>query len=190
LIIFDFSINSSTWKITMMKWTQYGLIGIFIGITAVAASISLGKCLPLAGPWTFVWAWIILHILHAALAAAAFICPPVIAEPRRVGALAASTLITFMPLITLFFFIKVFVIGQSSNVVQIAGESGYALWALWAHMWPLLLIGNAIAWLVALVATILPPYPPRYWISAIARFLSVLLVTFAWYTVTTYFPDA
>ncbi|MGA2062754.1 MAG: hypothetical protein ABSG67_19965 [Thermoguttaceae bacterium] len=173
-----------------MKRTQYGLIGIFIGITAVAASFSLGKCLPLAGPWTFLWAWIILHVLHAALALAAFIYPPAFAKQRRVGTLAASTFITFMPLITLIFFIKVFVIGQSSNVVQIAGESGYALWELWAGTWPLLLIGNAIAWLVALVATVFPPYPPRYWTSASARFLSVLLVTFAWYTITTYFPDA
>ncbi len=173
-----------------MKWTQYGLMGIFIGTTAVAASFSLWKCLLLAGPWTFLWAWIVLHVLHAAFAAAAFIRPPAAAEPKRIGTLTTSTVVTLAPLVTLLLFTKVFVIGHSSNVAQIAGDAGFSLWALWEGTWPLLLIGNGIAWPVAVVATVLPPYPPRHWMSVVARFLAVLLATFAWYTVATYFPDA
>ena len=169
---------------------QYGLIGVFIGTTAVAASLSLAKCLPLAGPWTFLELWIAFHVLHAALAAHAFICRPHAAEPKRLGVLTASVLATFVPLVTLVLFVHVFVIGHSSNVAQIAGESGYELWQLWFHSWPLLLFGNGIAWLAAVIATVLPPYPPRYLTSLGTRFLTVLLVTFAWYTVTTYFPDA
>ncbi len=173
-----------------MKRLQYGLIGLFIGVTAVAASFSLGKCLPLAGPWTFLWSWIVLHIIHAVLAAAVYICPPSVAEPRRFGTLTASTIVTLLPLITLFLFVQVFVIGHSSNVRECAGESGFALWGLWMSSWPLLLICNAVAWPVAVISTILPPYSFRSWMSIGARFLSVMLTTFSWYTLTTYFPDA
>jgi hypothetical protein len=36
----------------MMTRFRYGLIGLFLCTTAVSLSLSLGKCLPLAGPWT------------------------------------------------------------------------------------------------------------------------------------------
>jgi hypothetical protein len=165
-----------------MRRMQYGLIGIMLASTAIAASLSLWKCFPLMGFWPFLWTWIALQALHAVLVVWAFARPPVVAGPKRPASLLASSVAAIAPLLTLIVFVRVFVIGHSSNVAQMAADSGYDLWSLWFHVWPLLLFANLVAGLVAVIATVFPPYPPRHWASVAARFLAVLLVTF--------FPDA
>ena len=101
-----------------------------------------------------------------------------------------SVVASVLPLVTLLLFLRVFVIGGSSNVAQLAGESGLDLWSLWFHAWPLLFFGNPVAFMVALVAALLPPYPPRRWQSFASRACAVVAASFAWYTVVTFFPDA
>jgi|WetSurMetagenome_2_1015567.scaffolds.fasta_scaffold234877_1 hypothetical protein len=169
---------------------KYGLIGVFIAMTAVATSLVVLKCLTCIGDGLSLGMWIALQSIHLALVAVAFSNRRKSLADNHVAPLVLSSTAAIVPLGTLVLFLLVFVIGHSSNVAQIAGESGYGLWHLWFTVWPLLLLGNVVAGLVAIVATIFPPYPPRHWVSVAARFLAVLLVTFAWYFVGTYFPDA
>lgn len=141
-------------------------------------------------PWIFLFAWVgsqTLQLIFAALAVFRRTEPD---GRRRLGSLIASTLATILPLITLLLFVVVFVIGRSSNVAQLAGESGYKLWSLWCGVWPLLFLGNPVALLGTLVAALLPPYPPRYWQSFTSRIFAIAAAGFAWYTVITFFPDA
>ena len=174
----------------MMARGQYGLLGLLVATTAVAASLGLCKWLSSAEHWGFLYAWIPLQAVHALLAVYALAGPVNSAGPKRHGALVLSCAVTLVPLATLILFVGVFVVGGSSNVVQLAGDSGYDLWSLWAGTWPMLLLGNPVAWLVAVLTTVFPPYPPRQWASMVARFLAVLVAAFACWTTLTYFPDA
>jgi hypothetical protein len=81
---------------------------------------------------------------------------PVSGGQKRIRALVVSGIASLLPLITLMLFLRVFVIGGSSNVAQIAGESGMDLWSLWFGVWPLLFVGNPAAFLAAVVALFWP----------------------------------
>ncbi len=95
-----------------------------------------------------------------------------------------------IPLITLVLFLAVFVIGGSSNVAQLAGDSGHDLWSLWFGWWPVLLFGNPISVLCSVAALAIPPYRPRYF-SAWALPLAALTAAIAGAHLTVvYFPDA
>src|SRR5262249_43738139 len=109
---------------------------------------------------------------------------------KRLGSLVVSGVASVLPLTTLVLFLRVFVIGGSSNVAQLAGESGFDLWRLWFHAWPFLFFGNPLAFLLAVVAALLPPYPPSRWQSFASRICAVVAAGFAWYTVVRFFPDA
>lgn len=134
--------------------------------------------------------WIAAHALHVGLGVAAVWQRRSDQEPKRLGSLVVSFFASILPWITLLLFLVVFVIGGSSNVAQLAGESGLELWSLWLHPWPLLLFGDLIAIIVLAILALVPPYPPRYWTSFLARWCSVGGAALAWYTVVTYFPDA
>src|SRR5207302_5916122 len=67
---------------------------------------------------------------------------------RRLGSLYVSTGASLVPHITLVLFIRVFIIGGSSNVAQLAGEAGFGLWSLWAGAWLPLFCGSPVAFVV------------------------------------------
>src|SRR5262245_11267018 len=75
--------------------------------------------------------------------------------------LVLSAVGSVVPVATLLLFIRVFVIGGSSNVAQFAGADPHNLWGLWFRAWPLMYFGNPPSVVVCLVAVALPPYPPR-----------------------------
>ncbi|MBN2022663.1 MAG: hypothetical protein JW809_07695 [Pirellulales bacterium] len=104
--------------------------------------------------------------------------------------LTVSFFASIPPWTTLFLFLIVFVIGGSSNVAQLAGDSGFGLWSLWCSWWLLLFFANPIALAVLTVTALCPPYPPRHGKSFVARLCSVVGAALAWYVVVTWFPDA
>jgi hypothetical protein len=172
-----------------MTRSQYGILGILLGTTAVAVSFGLGKWLPSVGPRTCLYAWITLQYLHVLLAGYAFANGMTRPGFRQYGALRASCAVMLFPLATLILFSIAFVIGGYLNGGGLAGDSGRGLLVLWFLAWPLLFLGNAVAWLIAVISVVLPPYPPRQWASMVARLVAVLVATFACYTTVTYFPD-
>jgi hypothetical protein len=111
-------------------------------------------------------------------------------RPKRLGSLYLSGVASILPFATLLLFLRVFVIGGSSNVAQLAGASGSELWGLWFHAWPLLFFGCPLAFVAAAVATILPPYPPGHGHSFVSRVGALVSSGCAWYVVVTCFPDA
>jgi hypothetical protein len=141
-------------------------------------------------PWIFLFLWVGSQTMHMVFWLLAARQPPEARGRKRLGSLALSGLASILPLITLLLFLGVFVIGGSSNVAQIAGESGSSLWGLWFAAWPLLFFGNPVAFLVAVVATFLPPYPPRHWKSSASRACAAVAAGLALYIVVTLFPDA
>lgn len=108
----------------------------------------------------------------------------------RLGSLIVSGLGAILPLLTLILFLYVFVFGGSSHVAQMAGPDGFDLWTLWFHAWPLLFFGNPVSFLLLVVTTVLPPYPPRHWLSFTSRLCALVPTGFACYAVATFFPDA
>jgi len=141
-------------------------------------------------PWLFLGLWIGSHAMQLAFGATALRKQQAGPEPKRLGSLSVSFYGSILPWITLILFIVVFVIGGSSNVRQLAGKSGYELWSLWCGMWPLLFVGNPVAFLVLAITAMFPPYPPRYWQSFVARLCGVVGAGVAWYMTVTFFPDA
>src|SRR5438477_7462456 len=116
-------------------------------------------------PWMFIMIWIASQSLQIALGCwALFKRPgpdgrtgPGAPGRRRLGSLMASAFASILPLMTLILFLRVFVIGGSSNVAQLAGDEGYDLWHLWFSAWPLLLLGDPAGVLIGLVALAIPP---------------------------------
>src|SRR5262245_15581230 len=111
-------------------------------------------------------------------------------EPKLMASLIVSGAASILPITTFLLFLVVFVIGGSSNVGQLAGESGFGLWRLWFSAWPLLFLGNPLSFLASVIAVCLPPYPPRGWFSFMSRLCAVAAAGCAWYAVVRYFPDA
>jgi hypothetical protein len=141
-------------------------------------------------PWTYILLWVSSQALQLTFAILAVRGQSDASGHKRLGTLVASGVASVLPLITLLLFLRVFVIGGSSNVAQLAGESGLDLWSLWFHMWPLLFFGNPLAFWVTAGAALLPPYPPGHWPSFASRVCAVVVAGFAWYTVVKFFPDA
>src|SRR5262249_1354027 len=134
-------------------------------------------------PWLFLFLWVGAQALQLTLAVLAVRQRPDASGRKRLGSLVVSGVASVLPVVTLVLFLRVFVIGGSSNVAQLAGESGFDLWSLWFHAWPLLFVGNPLAFLVTVVAALLPPYPPGRWQSFASRICAVVAAGFAWYTV-------
>jgi hypothetical protein len=136
------------------------------------------------------WIFLLLWVSSQALQLVFGVLAMQTSEKKLLGSLKVSALASILPSITLILFITVFVIGGSSNVAQLAGEAGQGLWTLWAGFWPLLFIGNPIAFFVALVTAFFPPYPPTHWKSLASRVSAVVAASFAWYVSVMLFPDA
>jgi hypothetical protein len=141
-------------------------------------------------PWMFLFLWVGSQALQLIFGVLAVCQQPDAGGHKRLGSLIVSGVASAPPFVTLVLFLRVFVFGGSSNVAQLAGESGLDLWRLWFHAWPLLFFGNPLAFLVALAVAILPPYPPGRWQSFASRVCAVVAAGFAWYMVVTFFPDA
>ena len=140
--------------------------------------------------WTFLYFWIGTQSLQIAFGFAALLQKRDASGRKRLGSLVVSAGASILPLFTLLLFLRVFVIGRSSNVAQLAGEAGYELWRLWFAAWPLLVFGNLAAFVVVLVAAIVPPYSPAHWKSIASRVCAIVAAGFACHAVFTYFPDA
>lgn len=88
--------------------------------------------------------------------------------------------------------IYVFLIGGGATVAQfVAGsESGMAMWSLWFHLWPILLMATGASGFVNLVWTIIACVrkTQRKWIPISTA--AVLMSAFAFFTVGVNFPDA
>jgi predicted 3-demethylubiquinone-9 3-methyltransferase (glyoxalase superfamily) len=119
-----------------------------------------------------------------------YVDAPALKRARRQVKGGATGVASVLPPITLLLFLRVFVLGGSSKVAQLAGESGFDLWRVWFHASPLLFLGNPLAFSVGLAAALLPPYPPRGWHSFASRNCGVVAAGFAWYSVGAFFPDA
>lgn len=141
-------------------------------------------------PWMCLFLWIISHALQLELGVLALWRRTGDGRQRRLGALFLSATTSVLPLITLLLFLRVFIIGGSSNVAQLAGESGLDLWHLWFQAWPFLYFGNPLAFLAAVAALVVPPYPPNEGTSFASRVCAVIAAGCAWYMVVTFFPDA
>lgn len=115
--------------------------------------------------------------------------PDVIAE-RKLGSRVLAGLASIPPIITLWLFVRVFVVGGSSHVAQLAGESGFDLWSSWGDWWPVLFFGNSLAFLFAVAIAFIGPYPPQRRFSVASRTCAVIVAGIAWYTVVTRIPDA
>lgn len=131
--------------------------------------------------------WLATLVAHVAFAIACFRRRIQAGSQYRVGALYVSGGATAMSLLTFILFIRVFVVGQSSNVAQFAGEAGFHLWSLWARYWPLLLIGNLAALVLAWIAVLIPPWS---WKSSLSRLAALLSVLCAGYVLLQRIPDA
>ncbi len=106
------------------------------------------------------------------------------------SSLALGAAAGISPLVTLSLFLVVFVFGGSSNVAQLAGESGFDLWSLWFHAWPFLLFSNPASAVIAAIAVAPPPYHPRYvaaWALPVAALIAAVAAA---YLTVVYFPDA
>jgi len=141
-------------------------------------------------PWVFLYLWIGSLVMQLALGVIALRRPPELDGHRRRGSLMLAAVSGVVPLITLLFFLRVFVIGGSSNVAQLAGDDGQDLWSIWFHAWPMLLVANPPSMMLAVVAVLLPPYSRRGWASHFSRGGAVVASACACYVVLKYFPDA
>lgn len=109
---------------------------------------------------------------------------------RHVPSLCLAGLSGIVPSMTLVLFLRVFVIGGSSNVAQMAGESGYDLWHLWYTFALLFFFANPVSVIVAGISIVLPPYRVRF-VGAWALPLSALSCAIAaTYFTMTHLPDA
>lgn len=108
----------------------------------------------------------------------------------RTMSLCIATAAGVMPLATLVLFTIVFVVGQSSNVAQMAGDQGFDYWGLWFDAWPILLLGSFGSMIAAVIPIALPPYRARF-VAAWALPLAALVAAFAATAIAArYFPDA
>jgi hypothetical protein len=140
--------------------------------------------------WLLLSAWMAAHFFQLTFGIVALrqrIDPQ---RPTRHVSLLISGLSSFLPFIALALFLRVFVIGGSSNVAQLAGDEGLDLWHLWFSAWPFLLFGIPVAGIASLVAVLMPPYTLRTWPSIASRALTVLAVALSFFHVAKYFPDA
>jgi hypothetical protein len=140
--------------------------------------------------WTILLLWVSSQALHLILGVRASRYSSESSGRKRLVSLLVSRVASIFSLITLVLFVLVFVIGGSSNVAQLAGETGYSLWSLWFHVWPLLILGNIVAFLAILVTVFLPPYPPYHWGSFASRACALISASISLYTVVTFFPTA
>lgn len=134
--------------------------------------------------------WISSHILHIVFAVLAIPQKRTGDEKRKLGALITSMVTTIFPLVCLVFFLRVFVLGGSSNVAQFAGEERMKLWSLWFSVWGYLFLSTSLAFVINLVAVVCPPYLPRYSVSFLSRVCAVVATCFAFDAVSSYLPDA
>lgn len=104
--------------------------------------------------------------------------------------LPISALASVIPLLALIMFTRVFVIGRSSSVRQLAGAAGATLWSDWAFVWPLFYLGAPAAVFVCVVVVMLPPYPPKLWQSTVSRGCAAVNAAFAYLVTMVNFPDA
>ncbi len=142
------------------------------------------------GPWLLLIAWITTHLFQVALGITALRQRVDPQRPAHHISLLISGLSSVLPLIALVLFLRVFVIGGSSNVAQMAGEDGYALWKLWFSAWPFLIFGIPVAGIASIVAVLMPPYSLRTWPSALSRAFAVGAAGLSFFHVAKYFPDA
>ena len=140
--------------------------------------------------WILTVTWVGFEALHLLFGGYSFWRGPPPDQTRRFRASEIAAYASVLPLLTLLLFIRVFVIGRSSQVAQLAGDSGFELWRLWTDFWPLFFFSSPIVFLITLVAALLPPYPSRFWPSFVCRFCAVVSASCACYTVIVYFPDA
>lgn len=106
---------------------------------------------------------------------------------RARRSLYVSAAASLVPLVTLCLFIRVFVIGRSSNVAQFAGDDGFRLWALWADEWLPLLFCNFVVFVSLFAVTLIPPWRSLSSSSRVAALLSALC---ALYALLRWYPDA
>jgi len=138
-------------------------------------------------PWLFLFVWISaqsMQIILGVLGAVKETRDP----PDRYVPLILSAIGAIIPVLTLVLFLRVFVIGHSSNVAQLAGEDGFELWRLWCHSWPLMFFGNPVSFFIEFASCFLPPFknPPSYW----GRILGIIASGCATHVTLKYFPDA
>jgi hypothetical protein len=137
--------------------------------------------------WSFLILWVACLALQLGFAAAA--CRPWAAsgESRGHRPVYAAAAASIVPLITLGLFVRVFVIGRTSNVAQLAGEEGFRMWALWMEAWPLLLFCNLLAMVALMTALATPPWR---WASVLSRMAAFLFVMCAWCALLKWAPMA
>jgi hypothetical protein len=125
-------------------------------------------------PWLFLGCWVGFQALQIGLAIVAICQNPKEGSLRPLISLMLSMVASALPVFTLLLFLRVFVIGGSPNVAQLAGESGYQLWRLWLYAWPALYFGNPPSLLLNIAVAALPPYPPRGWPSFSSRLCGII----------------
>lgn len=137
-------------------------------------------------------AWLALWISSVDLALALAGGGAIVAWHSGLRVRPALYVVPLIPsLLTLVSFVRVFVVGGGSNVAQLAGSSGMSLWSFWFHIWPLLILSNLAAVLIALIVLFLPLGTRRGWQMVIAgRLCSLSSALIALRFLGIYFPDA
>jgi hypothetical protein len=141
-------------------------------------------------PWLFLGLWTASELAVIAFGTCALVRHRRAVNDFWPGSLVVAILAALFPFGTFSIFVAVFVIGQSSNVAQIAGSDGMDLWTLWFNAWPALFICNPASFGVALLTLAFPPYSSRSWDVWAARVAACGSAACAWYAVIQWFPDA
>lgn len=105
-------------------------------------------------------------------------------------AVIVSAIASLVLCLELVLFVRVFVIGGSSNVAQFAGAEGHGLWREWFKAWPLFMCGSPLALLVTFAAALFPPYPARHPASTTSRVCGVIAALCACLVTLSAPPDA
>ena len=139
--------------------------------------------------WGIYYGWLVAEVAFVALVICA-LCRRPRSKPHPVFALVFSVLGNVVTILTIFYFTKVFIIGKSSNVAQMAGRDGEDLWSLWFHVWEPLLLFTPLSCTLCVLGVACPPWPPREKLSFLARICAALAIIGTAYMLMTYFPDA
>lgn len=141
-------------------------------------------------PLALLFIWMGSLALAWAFGVATILYPPNDRRQRQLGALLMSGSSSIAPFITLLLFLHVFVIGGSSNVAQLAGQTGYRLWSLWFGTWPICLIANLGATVVCIAAAFFRPSPRNDFVSFASRVCAAIAASTAVYALFKFAPDA
>ncbi len=167
------------------KLSQFSIMWLLSLMTAVFVSLLIWSMFKAIGPIFLVFLWAALHLFVIAVFAVSLFKRYSISIAEWV-----SAIVSLIPLVSLIFVIRIFVVGGSSNVAQFAGGSGANLWSLWFNVFVWVLLVNFVACLIVVGCLFFRSYPTRFWSSFSMRVACLITAVIAVYFALTHIPDA